>query len=151
MGRLPATHIAHQLLVGLVIQQHFLLSIEHGHDRRGRVNYRFNQCLLVLDLLLQCKDRGDVTVDAEIVCRLATVIEHRGNTQLRQIAAAILALVDQHPAPALFYQQGLPQVQVDLRWGGFIGEHRFILADYFLRQIARHLSKAGVDIKDVGF
>lgn len=148
-GRLAA-EVADELFVFLVVQHHPLVAVQQGDADLGRIDHRFDHRLLVLHLALQAVDFGHVTVHAEEMGGGSVAIQHRGDGEVGEIAAAVTAAVDQQTIPGALPLQLRPQGFVHDLGRDLVGEDGFVLADDFILAVTGHPLEGRVGVEDVG-
>ena len=142
--------IADQFLVFLIVEQHALFLVEqHDGDLRC-IHHRFDQRLLVLHLAFEAVHFSHVAVHAEVMRGVAFFAHHRSDGDVRQIAAAVLALVYQQAVPRTLALDLRPQRFVHQLGRDAIGQHGFVMTDYFVLFIAGDALERAVGIQDIG-
>ena len=62
--RFTPAQIADQLLVFMIVQDHFAVFVQQGDSGRGGVHHRLNQGFLIAHLLFQPMQAADITMNA---------------------------------------------------------------------------------------
>ncbi len=94
-----AAQFTDQLFIFLVIQHDMIMLIEQANGDLSGIDHRFDHRFLVLHLPFQTMHFGDIAMHAKEMAGFTVHVNHRRDGEIGQIAAAIMAAVNQQAVP----------------------------------------------------
>ena len=90
----------------------------------------------------------DVALYTEVMRDFAVPIAHRRDHQIREVLAAILAPIDEPPAPRQPTRDHGPHLLVNRDGRRLVGKQRLVGADQFFLRIPGHPRKCRIDVEN---